>query len=281
MNVLSREEQLNVLHLLVEGTSLRSITRLTGIHRTTVIKLMVRAGNKCREFLDRTMRNLKLAHLELDEIWTFVLKKQGRLSHVEAQDTSIGDQYLFIALDQETKLIPSFVLGKRTKENTEMLAQDLASRINVPDLFSEEEAPQISTDGFNAYPNAIENAFGGAVNYGTLIKNYVEHEQPGRYGPPKMESAVRSVITGNFEKATICTSHVERHNLTIRTFMRRFTRLALGFSKKLENLAAMVCLYLAYYNFCWNHGSLNGTPAMAAGLAGHPWNLAELLEKIG
>lgn len=226
------------------------------------------------------MRNLTLEHLELDEIWTFVRKKQRRLTPQEAEDTSIGDQYLFIAVDEETKLIPSFVIGKRTVETTELFADDLAGRLELPLSHRAERKPRISTDGFNAYPNAIENAFLGCADYGVLIKDYDTAEQPGRYAPPKMVAAVREVIMGTFGKDLICTSHVERHNLTIRTFLRRFTRLALGFSKKLENLAAIVCLYIAYYNFCWLHGSLNGTPAMEAGIAGHPWTLKELLEEI-
>lgn len=276
-NNLSRSEQLSVLHLLVEGTSLRSITRLTGIHRTTAIKLMVRVGTLCRDFMDQRMRNLELTHLQCDEIWTFVRKKQHRLKPQEVSNTLIGDQYLFVALDQDTKLIPAWILGKRTAENTRAFMVDLAERIVTPPLFSPEPKPQISTDGFNAYPNAVDMAFAGTVDYGVLIKDYQQAEQPGRYGPPEMVGAVRQVITGSIDRFSICTSHVERHNLSIRTFMRRFTRLALGFSKKLENLDAAIALYLAYYNFCWMHGSLNGTPAMEAGIAGHPWTLAELL----
>jgi hypothetical protein len=145
-------------------------------------------------------------------------------------------------------------------------------------LFGREPKPQISTDGFNAYPNAVDMAFAGTVDYGVLVKDYQQAEQPGRYGPPTMTGAIRQVITGTIDRFSICTSHVERHNLSIRTFMRRFTRLALGFSKKLENLEACIALYLAYYNFCWMHGSLPGTPAMAAKLTGHPWTLEELMD---
>jgi IS1 family transposase len=277
-NNLSREDQLSVLHLLVEGTSLRSITRLTSIHRTTAIKLMVRAGTQLRAFMDRRMRELELSHLECDKIWTFCRKKQHRLTNQEVLDTSIGDQYLFVALDLETKLIPSWILGKRTAENAQALMADLAERIVTPPLFSPEPKPQVSTDGFSAYVGAVDLAFAGTVDYGVIVKDYQQAEQPGRYGAPTMTGAVRQVITGTIDRRSICTSHVERHNLSIRTFMRRFTRLALGFSKKLENLDAAVALYLSYYNFCWMHGSLNGTPAMAARIAGHPWTLEELLE---
>lgn len=280
MNTLSREEQLTVLHLMVEGNSLRSITRLTGVHRTTVMKLLVRVGTQCRAFLDRRMRNLHLQHLECDEIWTFVKKKQGWLTQEQAADTRLGDQYLFIAQDQATKLIPTFVLGKRTAENAQMLMQELSERIVTPMLHEPGPRPQISTDGFNAYPLAVDLAFASTVDYGVIVKDYQESEQPGRYGPPQMTGALRQVINGNISRYSICTSHVERNNLTIRTFMKRFTRLALGFSKKLENLAATVALFVAYFNYCWMHGSLTGTPAMAAGIAGHPWTLDELLRAL-
>jgi len=277
-NFLSREEQLSVLHLLVEGVSLRSITRLTGIHRTTIANLMLRAGSAVRSLMDVRMHNLHLKHLQCDEIWTFCLKKQGRLRPHEAGNQTIGDQYLFIALDEETKLIPSFVIGKRTAENAQMLMEDLSERIVTPDLLEPVPRPLISTDGFNAYPDAVEMAFATTVDYGVIIKDYRQVEQPGRYGPPEMVSSTRQVITGAFDKREICTSHVERHNLSIRTFMRRFTRLALGFSKKLENLAAATALYIAHYNYCRYHSSIRATPAMAARIAGHIWTLEELLQ---
>lgn len=269
-NVLSRFDQLAVLNLLVEGASLRSITRTTHIHRTTIARLMLAVGARLRDFMDRRFRNLNLTHLECDEIWTFCLKKQAQLKPHEQGNERIGDQFLFIGLDEDTKLAPSFVIGKRTAENAQALMDDLARRIVVPPLFAPDPRPMISTDGFNAYPNAVDGAFGGAVNYGVIIKDFTESEQPGRYGPPEMTGAIRTVIQGAFSRFDICTSHVERHNLSIRTFLRRFTRLALGFSKKLENLAACVALYVAHYNFCRMHGSLPGTPAMAAKIAGHP-----------
>ena len=276
-NVLSPFDQLAVLNLLVEGASLRSITRTTYVHRTTTARLMLSVGERMRDFMNRRFRNLNLTHLECDEIWTFCLKKQAKLKPHEVGNERIGDQYLFVAIDEETKFIPSFVIGKRTKETTELFADDLAKRIVVPPLFHPGPRPRFSTDGWNAYPNAIDGAFGGAVDFGVIIKDFTESEQPGRYGPPEMTGAVRNVIQGNFSRYEICTSHVERHNLSIRTFLRRFTRLALGFSKKLENLAACVSLYIAHYNFCRVHGSLPGTPAMAAKIAGHPWTLEELL----
>ncbi len=277
---LTPEQQLSVIHLLVEGNSIRSAQRLTGIHRDTIMRLLVEVGTKCREFLDQRMRNLHLQHLECDEIWTFVKKKQGRLTQEQASDTRIGDQYLFIAQDQSTKLIPTFVLGKRTAENAQMLMQELSERIVTPMLHEPGPRPQISTDGFNAYPLAVDLAFATTVDYGVIVKDYQESEQPGRYGPPDMTGAVRLVVNGNISRYSICTSHVERNNLTIRTFMKRFTRLALGFSKKLENLAAAVALFISYFDYCWVPSTLSGTPAMAARIAGHPWTLRELLAAL-
>lgn len=244
------------------------------------MNLMVKVGQKCREFLDGKMRNLSLNHLECDEIWTFCRKKQRKLSGAEKDNPKLGDQYLYVALDLETKLIPSFVIGKRNKEVTEMFMQDLAERLVIPPAWHPRPQPQISTDGWQAYPDAVDNAFGGSASYGQIIKDFEASDQPGRYAPPDLVTTLRRVIQGNIDKKSICTSHVERHNLSIRTFLRRFTRLALGFSKKLENLIACTSLYIAYYDFCWLHGSLAGTPAMAAGLAGHPWSLRELIEKL-
>jgi IS1 family transposase len=280
VNVLSREQQIEALHLLVEGNSLRSVTRLTGIHRTTVIKLMLRAGEKLRAFLDVRMRHLQLSHLQCDEIWTFVLKKQGRVLPEEESD-EIGDMYLYVALDQKTKLIPAYTIGKRSRQVTEQFMMDLSARIVTPLLGEESERPQVSTDGWAAYPGAVDLAFADTVKHGVLIKDFRESAQPGRYGPPELAGEIRRPMHPDLNPSAICTSHVERHNLSIRTFMRRFTRLALGFSKKLNNLAAATALYVAHYNFCRWHGSLKKTPAMAAKLTDHSWTLEELLTTAG
>lgn len=281
MNVLDCSEQVTVLHHLVEGNSLRSTTRLTGIHRTTIMKLMNEAGDCLRKFLDVRMRGLKLRHLQCDEIWTFVAKKQARLTESERDNISIGDQYLFVALDQLTKLVPAFTIGKRTRENTESFMLDLSLRIVTPRMSEPGFRPQVSTDGWAAYPGAVDLAFANTVRHGVLIKTFQESEQPGRYGPPELTGENRIPMSEGLNPTTICTSHVERHNLSIRTFMRRFTRLALGFSKKLKNLEAATNLYVAHYNYCRWHGTLDRTPAMAAGLTGHPWTLEELLSEAG
>jgi IS1 family transposase len=278
MNVLSREQQLSILHLIVEGNSLRSITRLTGVHRTTTLKLLVRVGAKCQAMLGRWMRNLTLEHIEVDEIWTFVLKKQARIP-VTANDEKIGDQYLFFGIDEDTKLIPTFALGKRNKETTDLLAERLAACLVLPAFRSRGPVPQVSTDGWRAYPDSLATAFDGRLTHGVLVKDYRNTDMPGRYGPPEMVGADRQVVQGPLEPSDICTSHVERANLSVRTFLKRFTRLALGFSKKFENLEATIALFVAHYNFCRWHGTLGKTPAMAAKITGHPWSLAEMIDE--
>lgn len=285
-NVLSCEDQIHVLRLLVEGNSLRSVTRITGVHRTTVMKLLVMFGEKCRAFLDCTQRNLTLRHVEADEIWTFCRKKQGRLTAEEKSDTTIGDQYLYVAQDQDSKLIVTYAIGKRNSEVTEAFIDDLASRMAMAEPSARwEDKPQISTDGWHAYPPAVLGAFGSRANYGQLIKAYNNTEQPGRYGPPTMVDTERRRIIGTDNLYKLCTSHVERNNLTIRTFMKRFTRLSLGFSKKLENLGAAVALHVAYFNYCWRSRENKGgryrlTAAMQAGITNELWTMDRLYDEV-
>jgi IS1 family transposase len=274
-NVLPKATQQQIIHLLVEGNSIRSIERLTGCHRDTIMRLAVRIGDKCRTFLDGKLRGLKLRHIQADEIWTFVGCKEHNLRRAMVVNPTMGDQYLYVAFDQDTKLIACYALGKRTREVAKAFMADLAGRIVT-------EHPQLSTDGWNAYPVAVRESFGNEAGYGQIIKEFAEPVQPGRYGPPVMVASERRQILGlnDIDLKSICTSHVERNNLTIRTFMRRFTRLSLGFSKKLENLAAAVALHVVHYNFCRIHGSLRITPAMAAGVTDHVWELDELLAAI-
>jgi len=284
-NVLCIEDRILVLHHLVEGTSIRSTSRVTGINQRTILRLLVKFGDACRDFLDQQMRGLELHHLEVDEQWTFVAKKQGRLHDSQKDNPRIGDQYLWLAIDMQTKLIPTFAIGKRSADNARRFMVDLANRIALPVPTDTGERvgiiPQISTDGFNAYPEAVDLAFGAYCRYGQLIKDYRNAEQPGRYGPPELVGTDRREVFGPIELDTICTSHAERVNLTTRTLMKRFTRLSLCFSKKLENLVAAVAMYMAYYNFCWQHKTLKGrTPAMVAGITGHPWSMEELFERV-
>lgn len=297
-NVLRLDRQKQVLHMLAEGNSIRSIERLTGVHRDTICRLVVRFGRGCQRLLDAQLRNLTLKHVEVDEIWTFVGKKQGRLTVEEkAGRYDVGDVYLWTALDKHTKLVASYVVGKRSADNARKLMVDLAHRLVMPNPHASDQhsykpggyvyITQISTDGFNGYPEAVDLAFGAYAKYGQIIKDYRNTDQPGRYGPPEMIGTDRKGVYGitEFEERTICTSHVERHNLTIRTLMQRFTRLSLGFSKKLENLEASCAMFLAYYNFCWRtrYPDHSGKPgkrrppaAIMAGVTDHVWKFDEL-----
>ena len=284
------EKRNTILRLLVEGNSIRSVTRLMGTNIPTVLRQLTWAGEHCRKLMDESFRGLTLDHLEIDETWTFVAKKQGRLTDEEKQTRhDIGDVYLWIALDQKTKCIPSYMLGKRTGDSARRFMLDLQSRLvgrnpHASDdhnwqYRSFEPITQLSTDAFAAYPEAVDLAFGPYAKFGTITKDYRNANQPGRYAPGEMVGSQRRPVYNmdDSEKRSICTSHVERTNLTIRTFLRRFTRLALGFSKKIENLEAAVNLYMAYYNFCWRPGKMRITPAMAAGVTGRLWSFNDLL----
>ena len=295
-NVLPRAKQFQVLHLLTEGSSIRRCERVTGVHRDTICRLVVRFGNACREFMDERMQGLTLGHLQLDEQWTFVGKKQARLTVDEkAERSDIGDVYLWTAIDEETKLVPTFALGKRSADNARRFLVDLRSRLgNMPkphesDAHAYREAgytaiTQISTDGFAAYPEAVDLAFGPYVKYGVVIKEYRSARM--EYTPSEIVGTERRSVSGGVDPWSICTSHIERHNLTNRIFMKRFNRLTLCFSKKIDNLAAAVGMYMAYYNYCWQprmpgkSGRKRVTPAMAAKLAGHVWSFQELFETV-
>jgi IS1 family transposase len=278
-NVLKREKQIAVLRLLSEGNSIRSTMRLTGVDQNTIMRLIVRFGGQCRAFLDEALSNLSLRHVQCDEIWTFVRKKEGHLRGNEKRNSTIGDAYLYTALDTDTKLLVTFAIGKRNSEVTAAFIADLEKRLVRQPSADADDIPQISTDGWGPYLPSIARSFGRSVRHGVLIKQY-SNPEVGRYAPPDLARAERINISGIRDLGTICTSHVERNNLTIRTFMKRFTRLALGFSKKLENLAAATAIHVAVYNFCRMHRTLGCTPAMAAGVIGELWNMEELFDAV-
>lgn len=270
MNVLPAEKQLAVISALVEGNSIRSVERMTGVHRDTILRLMGRVGERCAQIMDREMRDLQCEAMELDELWSFVGKKQRKLTIEEKMVGEKGDAYTFIALDPKSKLVPVWRVDKRDGMNTRAFVGDLRARISG--------RIQISTDAFVPYIDAIERAFGANVDYAQIIKSYApENAGRGRYSPPAVVGVEKVPIAGRPNWFKVCTSYVERNNLTIRMQLRRFTRLTNGFSKKLANLKAMVALYICYYNFCRIHGSLRVTPAMAAGVTDRVWSLGELL----
>jgi IS1 family transposase len=278
-NVLKKEKQLQVVHLLVEGNSLRSISRLTGVNLRTCLRILVKVGSACQALLDERMVDLQMRHIQVDEIWTFVQKKEGRIPVAE-KSYRIGDQFVYVALDQDTKLIVGYALGKRSADLTRRFMVDLSRRLITGSVFNRDGTPvvQISTDGFQPYPEAVDLAFGPNVRYGSIVKEFRNANRP--YTPSEIVGSKRRPIFNMEGRArTICTSHVERSNLTIRTFVRRFTRLTLGFSKKLENLNAAVALHAAHYNFCRIHSTIRKTPAMAAQVTNDVWTLEELYDK--
>lgn len=287
-NRMSTEKRNTILRLLVEGNSVRSVTRLMGTNIPSVLRQLAWAGDHCRDLMDREFRGLTLRHLECDEIWTFVQKKQARLTIEErASRGDIGDVFLWTALDQDSKLIPSYVVGKRSADMAQRLMMDLASRLRRPAPHQSDDhhfsrpgyrpVCQVSTDGFPAYPEADDLAFGPYVKYGVIVKDYRNSRMI--YTPSEMVGTQRRKVfgMGEMDERSICTSHVERNNLTIRMFVKRFSRLTLAFSKKLENLENAIALHMAYYNFCWRPGKMRVTPAMAAGVTDRLWSFNDLL----
>jgi IS1 family transposase len=268
MNALTREKKLAVLSALVEGNSIRSVERMTGVHRDTIGRLLGRVGEGCAKLLDQKMRGLRCRSIQCDEIWCFVGKKQARVRPEE--DGVVGDQYVFVALDADTKLVPCFRIGKRAGQTPYVFMADLSRR--VVNRF------QLTTDAFPLFRDAVETAFGADVDYAQLIKSF---EQDGvgrdRYRPAEFVTLAPIRISGQPKKGLISTSHVERQNLTMRMAMRRFTRLTNGFSKRLPSLKAAVALHFAHYNFVRIHRSLRVTPAMAAGITSRLWSLDDLL----
>jgi len=272
MNTLKPEKKLAVLSALVEGNSIRSTERMTGVHRDTIMRLLVEVGGRCAALMDSQMHGFHSRLLQADEIWTFCQKKEQRLTDTEQANPGVGDQYVFVALDAETKLIPLFVVGKRDTATAHQFIHALRQRLNGNGRI------QLTTDGLRAYLTAVESAFGNDVDYAQLVKLYgSEPAGDGRYAPPRVTETVSTPITGNPDPRHISTSFVERQNLTIRMMCRRFTRLTNAFSKKLANLKAALALHFAYYNFCRIHQTLRVTPAMAAGITDRVWGLQELL----
>jgi IS1 family transposase len=271
-NVLNTDKQIAVIAALAEGSSIRAIERMTGIHRDTIMRLGVRVGEGCTALLNAKMRNLPCNRLEIDEVWGFIGKKESRLK--PGDDPQFGDVWTFCAIDAETKLVPAFrVDNNRSLPTTRAFMQDIASRMR--------NRVQVSTDALRAYRDAVESAWGGDVDYAQIVKVYGHEErEEHRYAPPEVIGTEKTVIQGNPDYALISTSYVERLNATTRLHMRRLTRLTLAFSKRLENFRAAVGLHFAYYNLVRRHNTLRCTPAMAAGVESTFWTVGDLLEAI-
>jgi IS1 family transposase len=270
MNILSRDQRITIISALTEGMSIRATERLAGIHRDTIMRLGARVGRGCAELHDRMMVGLRVGRIECDELWAFVGKKQKQ---TKRHEFTKGDQYTFIALASSAKAILSYRTGKRDSENRDLFVRDLRERVLG--------APEFSTDGFSPYQNAIRDAFGTRAAHGVITKTYsVTHlavnEASRRYSPAAVIAVSRDVVSGL--PADISTSYVERQNLSVRMSSRRFTRLSNGFSKKLENHAAAVSLYVTHYNMCRVHEALRTTPAVALGIADRVWTIGDLID---
>jgi IS1 family transposase len=270
-NVLNTDKKIAVISALAEGSSIRSIERMTGIHRDTIMRLGVRVGQGCARVLDEKMRDLPCENIQVDEVWGFIGKKQR---HVVAEDSgTVGDVWTWCAIDSDTKLVPSFKVGKRDLVTANAFIGDLAGRLR--------NRVQLSSDGLRAYVDAVENSFGADVDYGQIVKTYSHGETSlpqRRYSPPQLVTIHKEVIAGSPDESLISTSYVERLNLTTRHHMKRLARLTLAFSKKLENFEAAVALHFAYYNLVKRHGTLRMTPAMAAGVERDFWTVGDLVE---
>jgi transposase-like protein/IS1 family transposase len=256
--------------LLLEGMSVRAVSRITGAHQGTILSLLLTVGDKCRNLFDSRVRGIRLRFVQADECWTFVHTKEAHLlpgSHIEW-----GDAYIWMAIDSETKMVLSYLVGKRDALSAYEFIGDLSKR--VTGRF------QITTDGLKSYIPAIEEYFGADVDFAQLLKLYgtQKGEGPEWYNPSKVTATIPISISGDPKIEHISTSHVERANLSVRTHLRRFTRLSLGFSKSLDHLKAAIALYMAFFNFVRVHQTLRVTPAMQAGLTDHIWTVQELLE---
>ena len=270
-NVLGIEKQVSAISALAEGVSIRSVERMTGIHRDTIMRLGIRVGEACASMMDSKMQNLDCRVLQLDEIWGFVGMKQKHATPQDRRDGR-GDVWTFVAIDAESRMVPCYFVGKRDSYHATCFVEDLASRLSA--------RPQISTDGLSAYREAVERGFGAEVDYGQVIKIYKEPEivEQRRYSPPVCIEAKKYAVYGEPDRLLISTSYVERQNLTMRMHCRRLTRLTNAFSKKLENFKAAVGLHFGYYNFVKVHSSLRVTPAMAGGVTDRLWTVRELVE---
>ena len=277
MNRLSRAERATIIRALVEGNSIRSVSRMTGAARNTITTLLVDLGKACAAYQDRKLRYLTSTRIECDEIWAFCYAKAKNAPEEHIGEFGYGDVWTWTSIDPDTKLVPAWLVGMRDAEDARAFIADLRSRIMTPRV-------QITTDGHKPYIEAIEAEFGQDVDYAMLIKDYgVEPSLDGsptarRYSPNRVTSQDVRIISGDPDPDLISTSYVERNNLTMRMGMRRFTRLTNGFSKKVENHAAMVSLHFMHYNFARPHSALGKqtTPAMAAGVADHVWTCEEI-----
>jgi len=271
MNILPVEKQVQIISSLIEGCSMRATARMVGVERNTITRTLLKIGERCAALLDTKIRRVPARRVQVDEIWTYIFKKQALITDDDPPER--GDQYVFIGMDADTKLVISHLIGKRDAATAFYLISDLKDRLAY--------RVQLTTDGFRPYLAAVEDNFGADIDYAMLVKVYGTEEReagaPEWYGPPMVVAAMPTPITGRPHPRYISTSYIERQNLTIRMQARRFTRLTNAFSKKLSNLKAQVALHFAHYNFVRIHQTLRITPAMAAGITDHLWGLEDLV----
>lgn len=265
------DKALMALHLLVEGSSVRAVSRVTGLHKGTVLKLLVEAGERCERMMAERIVDVPVADVELDEVWSFVGCKERLKAERGESDPHIGDAYCFIALERTSKLVLAWHLGRRTNQHTDAFVEKVARA--TAGRF------QCTSDGFRAYPDAVGYHLGSRTDFATLIKQYGSSpDGERRYSPAQLTGTEKATIHGAPNADRICTSHVERFNLSLRTSMRRWTRLTIAFSRCWRNHKAAVALFIAFYNFCTIHRTIRVTPAMAAGVASQPWTLRDLMK---
>ena len=275
MNQLDGRARAQILGMMVEGVSMQSITRLTGVSKNTVAKLLKDAGEACIAYHDDHVRNVKAKRVQCDEIWSFCGMKEKNVPKGRRGVFGIGDVYTWTGIDSDSKLILSYLVGKRDGRYAKVFMDDVASRLA--------SRVQLTTDGHKAYLAAVEDAFGANVDYAMLVKLYGEpsgHTTERKYSPNECCGSIKGVVCGNPDEFHISTSHVERQNLSMRMGMRRFTRLTNGFSKKIENHEYALAIYFMHYNFVRIHSSLRVTPAMAAGVSDKLWSLDDIVALI-
>ena len=274
MNKLPFETRAQILHLLCEGQSIRAVTRVTGTSKNTVTKLLIDAGKACMAYHDATVRNVEAKRVQVDEIWSFVYAKQRNVATAKRLDLAYGDVWTWTGIDADSKLILSYLVGGRDSDYAIAFMDDLSSRLA--------NRVQLTSDGHRAYLEAVEGTFGGDIDYAMLVKMYgaAPDSAKGRYSPAECIGARKRSVEGDPDPRHVSTSYAERHNLTMRMHMRRFTRLTNAFSKKIENHAYAVALHMMYYNFVRIHSTLRMTPAMAAGVSDRLWEIGDIVKLV-